>query len=313
MAKKAEATKLCRGINSPLLKCSGIKQESDFYNSWSKFEGDKTCYCKECCKKIYDYYLDETRNIKSALYYTCAKVDVPFIKELYENLNAKSIEGAKDGRKFTLNFNTYFNELHKKSTQKEILGSFDATDCDINEVDATIKTTEIKKKELDDFKSKWGNQDSIDDYEFLERTYNRYMTNFDDELSPQQQDTLCDLCRDRLLLRKLSENGCQENDMITKVQNRVNNLMKTLKIDNFEGNQKKTLSEQSFVEKIKMMEETKPIELYAKSGNDYIDYTKRKKYYTDLVLRPLCNTLAGHKDFNIDMSDLEQYNLKGDR
>lgn len=101
--------------------------------------------------------------------------------------------------------------------------------------------------------------------------------------------------------------------MITKVQTRLNTLMKTLKIDNFEAVQKRTLSEQSFIEKIKVMEETKPIDLYRKSDENYEDYTKRKKYYTDLVLRPLCNTLAGHKDFNIDMSDLEQYNLHGDK
>lgn len=101
--------------------------------------------------------------------------------------------------------------------------------------------------------------------------------------------------------------------MITKVQNRVNSLMSKLKIDNFEGNQKRTLSEQSFIEKIKVMEETKPIELYSKDKEDYADYAKRKKYYTELVLRPLANTLAGHKDFNIDMSDIEQYNIKGDK
>lgn len=101
--------------------------------------------------------------------------------------------------------------------------------------------------------------------------------------------------------------------MITKVQTRLNTLMKTLKIDNFETTQKRTLSEQSFIEKIKIMEQTKPMEVYATENVDYNDFTKRKHYYEELVLRPLCNTLAGHKDFNIDMSDLEQYNLKGDK
>lgn len=311
--KKQENTKLCLGTKSDFLKCSGIKFMSEFANSWSKFHDGKIPYCKECVNKIYNYYLEETKNIKSAIYYTCQKTDTPFIKELYEELNKRSANGVKDGRKFTLNFNTYLNSLHKKTTSRDILEDFSMSNADLTDIDSRLESKEVKAKEINDFKKKWGNQESIEDYEFLERTYNRYMINFEDELSPQIIDTLCDLCRDRLLLRKLSENGFQDNDTITKVQTRINNLMKTLKIDNFEGNQKKTLSEQSFIEKIKMMEETKPMELYAKESIDYTDYTKRKKYYTDLVLRPLCNTLAGHKDFNIDISDLEQYNLKGDK
>ena len=147
---------------------------------------------------------------------------------------------------------------------------------------------------------------------FLQRTYDRYTSNIED-ITVQQEDLYRDLCRDRLLLRKLSENALDENDMITKVQSRIQNLMKTLKLDNFDGNQKRTLSEQSFIEKTKMFEETKPLEVMAKiDKSKFVDYSKRKKYYEDLVLRPLCNTLAGHKDFNIDMSDLEVYNIKGD-
>lgn len=312
MAKKTEYTKICRGYNTPLLNCVGKKADTEFFNSWSEFDDGKMCYCKKCVNIIYDNYLEKFEDEKSALFYTCAKVDTPFRKDVYETLCKRREDYESNNKKFTLNFGTYINELQKKSTQKEILKDFASTNADITEMEGTTKSLEEQAKELKEFSIIWGNQESIDDYYFLDNTYDRYTRDIE-EMSVQQEDLYRDLCRDRLLLRKLSENGCQDNDMITKVQNRVNSLMSKLKIDNFESNQKRTLSEQSFIEKIKMMEETKPIELYPKEKTDYTDYTKRKKYYTDLVLRPLCNTLAGHKDFNIDMSDLEQYNLKGDK
>ena len=47
---------------------------------------------------------------------------------------------------------------------------------------------------------------------------------------------------------------------------------------------------------------TKPCELY-KEPRKYKDFNQIKKYYKDLVLRPLLNTLAGHRDFEIDIED----------
>lgn len=298
--KKVKPMLTCVGVNSPMLDCCGVKNEDEFYTSWSKFEGDKMIYCKSCCEKIFKYYLKETEDEKNALYLTCSVLKIPFRKEIYENLKIVTI--AK-----------YVQSLRLRTNQKEIWKDFDATNVDLTEVDTKLKEIQLKEKELEELKYRWGEQDSIDDYNFLERTYNKYTKDID-ELSVQQQDLYQDLCRDRLLLRKLSENGLKDNDMITKVQSRVQGLMKTLKLDNFEGNQKKTLSEQSFIEKIKLIEKTEPLEVMAEiNKNKYVDYNKRKQYYTDLVLRPLCNTLAGHKDFNIDMSDLDKYNLEGDK
>lgn len=312
MATKKEEQKVCRGYNSPFLNCVGKQGISNFYNSWSEFDDGKTCYCKKCATLIYKHYLDQFEEDElSALFYSCAKLDIPFVKDVYISSRESTNKMIEKGRKTSYSLSTYISSLQAKTSKRQIFKDFGCSSLNIDEVKSKTRDAEQKEKELENYKKRWGTQEDIDDYIFLEDTYNRYIVNFNDELIPQQQDILCDLCRDRLLLRKLSKT--KDNDMITKVQNRINGLMKTLKIDNFEGNQKRSLSEQSFIEKIKVMEETKPIELYSKEKEDYYDFSNRKKYYTDLVLRPLGNTLVGHKDFNIDMSNIEQYNLKGDK
>jgi hypothetical protein len=63
--------------------------------------------------------------------------------------------------------------------------------------------------------------------------------------------------------------------------------------------------------KIAQIEQTKPADLY-KEPKKYKDFNKLRKYEKDMVLRPLLNTLAGHKDFNIDIDDIERYNLDKD-
>ena len=49
-------------------------------------------------------------------------------------------------------------------------------------------------------------------------------------------------------------------------------------------------------------------ELY-KEPKKYADFNKLRKYEKDMVLRPLLNTLCGHRDFDINIDDIEQYNL----
>ena len=82
--------------------------------------------------------------------------------------------------------------------------------------------------------------------------------------------------------------------------------MAILKLDQFEENKPKTISEQLMFTKIAQIEQTKPADLY-KEPKKYKDFNKIKMYYKDLVLRPLLNTLVGSKDFNIDIDDVGKY------
>ena len=57
-----------------------------------------------------------------------------------------------------------------------------------------------------------------------------------------------------------------------------------------------------------MVESHRAMDIYNKT-QEYKMTSKRRQYYKDLVLRPTLNSLVGNKDFSIDMSDLEKYNL----
>ena len=185
MARKAENVTLCMGHNTPMLQCIGLKKDSEYFSSWSQFHANgKVPYCKECCSKIFNYYLDETKSAKTALYYTLMKIDTPFIKEVYEKVNERSLSGDTNGKKTSINIGTYMNELRKYSKNKEIWSDFSATNVDITEVDSKIKTAEIKQKEMYKFMLDWGEQSNLEDYQFLEYRYSVYTDGM--ELTPSQ-------------------------------------------------------------------------------------------------------------------------------
>jgi hypothetical protein len=311
MGRKAENVTLCMGHNTPMLQCIGLKKDSEFFSSWSPFHSNgKVPYCKECCGKMFQYYLDETKSAKTALYYTLMRIDIPFIKSIYEIVNERSLSGDKNGKRTPINIGTYVNELRRYSKNKEIWSDFSATDVDITEVDAKIQTAEIKQKEMKQWEIDWGIQDEVCDYEFLNDTFNRY-TKGVEFVNPQQEDLYRDLCRDRLLLRKINDNRYNGDETIDKVQNRISKTMATFKVDQFESNKPKTASEQSFFAKIAQIEQTKPADLY-KEPKKYKDFNKLRQYEEDMVLRPLLNTLCGHRDFDINIEDAERYNLDDD-
>ena len=295
MAKKLEKVRLCKGHNSPLLNCLGDMRESEFYASWSKFTDGKVPYCKTCVNKIYEYYLQETGSDKTALYFTLMKLDIPFIEEIYNSIAEKK----------TVTISTYITTLQRRTTCQEIWSDFTATDVKLDENEVHIQTVDDKKRELDNLEKTWGKQDCVEDYDFLEDTFKRY-TQGVDFINPQQEDLYKDLCRDRLLLRKINDNRYNGEESLDKVQNRISKTMSILKLDQFEENKPKTISEQLMFTKIAQIEQTKPADLY-KEPKKYRDFNKIKMYYKDLVLRPLLNTLVGSKDFNID--DVGKYNL----
>ena len=297
MARKTEKVRLCKGHNSPLLNCLGDIRESEFYVSWSKFTDGKVPYCKNCVNKIYEHYLQETGSDKTALYFTLMKLDIPFIEEIYNSIAEKK----------TVTISTYITTLQRKTTCQEIWSDFTATDVKLDENEVHIQTVDDKKRELDNLEKTWGKQDCVEDYDFLEDTFSRY-TKGVDFINPQQEDLYKDLCRDRLLLRKINDNRYNGEESLDKVQNRISKTMAILKLDQFEENKPKTISEQLMFTKIAQIEQTKPADLY-KEPKKYRDFNKIKMYYKDLVLRPLLNTLVGSKDFNIDIDDVGKYNL----
>lgn len=297
--------KMCCGHNSDILQCVGTKKITDYFVSWSKFDNGTVKYCKDCCDKIFKYYLEEYNDEKVALLYTLAKIDVPFIGQVYLDTLEKT---NKFGNKVPLSVSSYISTLHKSQTNKDIYSDFSDTDCNVFELDIKGKTKLQKEEELSRLEKTWGIQDDISDYDFLEETFNRY-TDGIDFVNSQQQDLYRDLCRDRLLLRKINDNRYNGEETIDKVQNRISKTMSILKVDQFESNKAKTLSEQSLFEKIRLCDANNVQDVYSEPSK-YYDLNKIQYYNEKFSLRPLANMLVGHRDFSVNLDDIEEYELK---
>lgn len=300
----AKMDKICLGHN--MFGCIGTKPKTGYYVSWSQFDKDGTMtYCKECCEKIYQKYLDTFKDEKVALLFTCAKLDIPFIQEVYKETENKI---NKAGNKVEVSVGSYLSVLHRQQTKKEVYSDFSKSDINIFDLDIKALSMSEKEEQLKKFEKDWGLQDCIEDYEFLEETYNKYTTNVD-FVNSQQIDLYRDLCRDRLLLRKINDNRYNGEESIDKIQSRIAKTMSILKVDVFESNKAKTLSEQSLFEKIRLCDANNVEDVYSEP-NKFYDLNKIQYYTEKFSLRPLANMLIGHRDFNVNLDDIEEYNLE---
>lgn len=319
---------LCKGHNSPILKCIGLKNyseesnKSSFYMSRSEYawfpveakdkQGKQKGlipYCKDCVQKMFESYYADSNNFQLAVYYTCQKLDIPFILELFEGIfveyKSKSAKEFNDLNKKYMG--EYIKRLNQGSQKYGDKLDFSYSDSDLSNIDVKMAEREKSKQELDRFKLDWGNQDEAEDYKFLEDTFAKY-TKGVEFVNSQQEDLYRDLCRDRLLLRKINDRRYDGDEAVDKIQSRIVKTMSTLKVDQFDSTRPKTPSEESFFAKIAQIETTKPADLY-KEPKKYKDFNKLQMYEKDMVLRPLLNTLVGTRDFNIDIDDVEKYNM----
>lgn len=308
--------------------CNCESESVNFYESQNPHDGcefnkdgsvKKIGYVKYCKNHIAKCYLDYLKkgNMQSAVYFTCALTDTPFIKEVYDRYIELRNEKIKSGKLTPTQLKTY-NDFAKYReqlrTMKKAMDSwndFSDTNVDYKDIMGLKKPDIALEAEKDKFILNWGMQDQMSDYDFLEKTFERY-TKGVEFVNAQQEDLYRDLCRDRLSLRKLNDgnyNGEESQEVISK---RVERTMSKLKVDEFESNKPKTISEQMLFAKIAQIEQTKPADLY-KEPKKYKDFNKLREYERDMVLRPLLNTLAGHKDFNIDIDDIERYNLEDNK
>ena len=216
----------------------------------------------------------------------------------------------KDIEKFINNYKDlsfYMDLLRKTNEGVNDWSSFrSGTDVDYKDVTNNNASLDVVEAEKKQYIQEWGLQDNIEDYQFLDAVFREYTNGVEFE-NFAQKDLYRDLCLARLEKRK-AEQGKIDTD-ITKIQARILTLMNKLKLDEFESTKPKSLSEQLMFAKIAQIEMFKPADLY-KEPIKYKDFNKVKKYYQDICLRPLKNTLAGTRDFDIDVDNLQDYQLE---
>lgn len=258
-------------------------------------------YCKDCCNAMLKYYLKKTGTLEASMWYVCARLDIPFIKRVFETVQDRN----KDINKFLDNYYAYLWGCHSMKKALDTWESFADSDVSFEEIKTTVKDIDGIKARKEDLELKWGIQECEEDYQYLEYLYQRYTQNV--ITNPYQEDLYRDLCLARLEKRRIEQEKSSSD--ITKTQARILTLMNKLGLDDFEQSKPKSLSEQLIFAKIAQIEMTKPADLY-KEPTKYKDFNKVKKYYKDICLRALKNTLAGTRDFDINMDNLSDYNLE---
>ena len=258
-------------------------------------------YCKDCCNTMLNYYLQKTGTLEASMWYVCARLDMPFIKKVFERVQSQQVSVDKF-------VETYYSFLWGTRSIKKALNTWDSfadSDVSFEEISGVTKSDEGIKAQIEKLELDWGYQESEDDYKFLEYMYNKYTSTIEFE-NPQQEDLYRDLCLARLEKRK-AEQGKIDTD-ITKIQSRILTLMNKLKLDEFDSAKPKTVSEQLIFAKISDVEEHDSWELYNRQKK-YENESQVRKYLKDLVLRPILNFVCNNKDYNINIDDVSEYNL----
>lgn len=317
-----------RGLLRYCPACNVELDAVNFYTSQNPHHNGYLPFCKKHCEEFYQSYLSQTGSTSTALWYTCAEVGIPFVTSVYKQVEQKKnekIQAYKEevnpatGKKRTDKqvkdyidnykvFAFYIDTLRKTNCGLNDWSTFlSGTDTDFKDINNNVKSFDVIESEKAQYILDWGQQDNLEDYQFLDACFSKY-TKGVEFVNAQQEDLYRDLCRDRLLLRKITDGRYNGSETLDGVQKRIDRLMSTLKVNEFESNRPKTLSEQLIFNKISQIEETKPADFY-KDYNKYRDISKIRHYMKDMVLRPLKNCLVGSRDFNVDIDNIEQYDL----
>lgn len=265
-------------------------------------------YCEDCCEEIYNYYLSKTQDVQEAYRYTCAKMDIPFIQKVYNEVTAYNEKQMKSKKKNKENpnehmFRTYYMFLWgEKSLETDIDKWEDYSDSDVP-FTTVVKTD--NQGELDDytrFELDWGKQD-YEDYQFLEYRFD-YWTK-DKVIDRVQEEYYRQLCLIELRKRKKESNRNEGGigESTKEEQELIMKLIDKLKIANFEEVKQKSLTEQMIENQIYEIENKEPCEVIDREF--YKDYCDIGKNWGKQVLRAVRNILSGSAEFpniNDDMS-----------
>ena len=306
----------CAGKNVEFLQCNIPIPMSDFYDSWSPYNVTnikklnkktnkqefvcKTRFCKSCLNKIYFKYKEETKSSEFALFLTCQQANIPFIAEKVQATFDFVASEAKRGAMVKNIFGTYYNFLAKETSKHHLWQDFSCTDIDYKDIATHIEKRDIQKKDVEQLELDWGKQPDIEDYSLLDYWFEELLE--DRTVTKAEELLYRDLCLARLAKRKIEQYNpdakADAKDDVSKVQAQINNLMKLLKIDNFQEKKQESLVERMLESRIAILEKEKPAFHYAdlKKNEDFLG---RGKYFYDHIYRPFKNVLKGSKLYNI--------------
>jgi len=176
--------------------CGDIVTEVNYYNSFSplcKFTG-KSHICKKCTLELYQYYLNKYNDIKTAIYYSCRKMDY------YFNSSLVGVAEQQCKEKSSNIFGSYITKINSLSQYK--YKSFDDSL-------PYVIATDISNQNSLDLIEKFGENYYVIQLGKLEKFYKDMCDSYDIS-TPSHKQLLKFICKLNLKMDKCLE----DNDTI---------------------------------------------------------------------------------------------------
>ena len=263
----------------------------EFYKSPNPNHGSGVVlYCKTCTLNIMKKNLKKYDTLESAIWATCATLDIPFIKSVYEKLEDRVKSGE---RNITNYIGVYLSLLLAMKSKTDRWESFDDTNVPMGDVKKIAEIELNREEQIKNLLMLWGEDFGIDELGFLEWKYGMYTEGM--SLTEYQASRYRDLCLCELVIHKN-----EEADSVNKAMNNKAKIAKDLGIDQFTVDKEKSDTEKIIENDIFMMEKYEPAEYYSKKEL-YNDYMYVEKDWKNYVLRPIRNLIMGSKDYEITL------------
>jgi hypothetical protein len=287
--------------------CAECKREypiDRFYTSNASFLGNSHLnYCQDCCEDILKYFLKKKGTMESAVYFTCAKLDIPFIRRVYEatidKKNSLQSKSNKDDSEYNI-FSYYIDYLwgtHTLQKKTEVWEDFTDSDTSLDEFNTVKKSEDALKADYEKFELDWGKQ-TLEDYQFLEYRYDIYTEG--KPLTPAQDTLYRQLCQLELRQRKKNAKGDsikddQLGESTKEEQAMIIQLMDKLGISKFDDKKDKSDIDRLIEKQIWEHENTDPCETV--DINKYKDMCDIGKNWGRQILRAVKNIVSASQEF----------------
>lgn len=271
--------------------CSSVKAKSQFYPN-PVLAGEYLPYCKSCAGAKYREAAKLTGSKWAALWAVCMEMGVPLIRERFNVLKQQYDE---DDTKSTKNtpFATYLDLL--QDARVKYRGVFDS-DMQLSDfIQISDTSDDIAEEDMEEkrkyWNKVWGSGYDADQCARLDDYFEMYTTDIP-EMDAGMMLRYRDLCKAEL--RKF------EGDDSKEVTDEILKLMKLLKVDKFDSQEKSDTDR--FIDRlIWKIEETEPAE--EEDEAKYRDVAGFEASFNN-IMRCMQNLLAGTKNYpNIPKSE----------
>ena len=291
-------------------KCTKELPSKEFYDAVDNKLVDtngKVSVCKDCIQDIYnDIYL-ETQSMEKTIHRLCILLNIKFSNEAVDATKKHIQTLLESGKNVNMIFGVYKQKITatNKSMDKSITQYEGYEDIGAIFTEKQINTKEIPIPP--DVIKFWGKGKSREDIEYLETEYANFKNTHSADTYAEIV-LLKEVCETMLHITKLREaNDPDTGDALKELRD----LMKSLNISPNAVRTNTTPGADTFGKWIEEIEKEEPAQWLKNDprGDMLRDVGNVEEYFQRYFVRPMKNFIQGSKDFNVDDSEVEDYDI----